>query len=79
MWLQLPISALSGINIGSRIPEGVCPWYDGNSLLGILNDMEPPERLLQYPVRLPITDKYNDMGVIIMGKLQSGLIKVGDK
>ena len=75
----LPISALSGINIGEEIPPGVCPWYDGKCLLTTLDEMEPPERLLNYHVRMPITDKYNDMGVIIMGKLQSGLIKVGDK
>ena len=75
----LPISALTGINIGEEIPPGVCPWYDGKCLLTTLDEMEPPERLLNYHVRMPITDRYNDMGVIIMGKLQSGLIKVGDK
>ena len=75
----LPISALSGINIGTEIPEGVCPWYDGKCLLTTLDELEPPERLLEYHVRMPITDKYNDMGVVIMGKVQAGLVKVGDK
>ena len=51
----------------------------GKSLLTTLDEMEPPERLLSWPVRLPIIDKYNDMGVCVMGKLQSGSIKKGDK
>lgn len=75
----LPISALSGINIGEDIPEGVCPWHEGKCLLTTLDEMEPPERLLEYHVRMPITDKYQEMGTMVMGKLQSGLIKVGDK
>ena len=41
--------------------------------------MEPPERLVNCPVRLPIVDKYNDMGAIVLGKLQAGVLKVGDK
>ena len=41
--------------------------------------MEPPERLLNCPARLPIVDKYNDMGTVVMGKLQAGILKKGDK
>lgn len=32
-------------------------------------------RLLDKPFRMPITDKYKDMGVIVMGKIQSGYVK----
>ena len=75
----LPISALTGINIGKPLDKSICPWYDGKPLLQTLNDMPPPEQLLQYPVRMPIVDKFADMGTIVLGKLQSGLIKKGAK
>ena len=75
----LPISALNGINVKETVTKDVCPWYDGASLLETLDLMPPPERLLEYPARLAIIDKFSDMGVIIMGKLQSGTITKGQK
>lgn len=30
------------------------------------------------PVRLPIVDRWKEMGTIIMGKIESGFIRVGD-
>jgi peptide chain release factor subunit 3 len=53
--------------------------FRGKSLLQTLDQMEPPERLLNCPARLPIVDKYNDMGTVVMGKLQAGVLKKGDK
>ena len=70
---------ITGINIGKPLDKSICPWYDGKPLLQVLNDMPPPEQLLQYPVRMPIVDKFADMGTIVLGKLQSGLIKKGAK
>ena len=31
------------------------------------------------PFRMPIIDKYKEMGTIVMGKSESGLVSVGDK
>ncbi len=44
-----------------------------------LNALPKIVRMLDHPLRLPITDKYRDMGTIVMGKLQSGVIKKGQK
>lgn len=48
----------------------ICPWYDDESLLITLDAMAPPERLMNVAARMPIVDKFNDMGILIMGKLQ---------
>ena len=34
----LPLSGLMGYNLKDRAPEGVCPWYTGNSLFEILGE-----------------------------------------
>ena len=31
------------------------------------------------PVRMPIIDKYKDMGTVVMGKIESGMIRLNDK
>jgi|SaaInlStandDraft_6_1057023.scaffolds.fasta_scaffold09064_2 peptide chain release factor subunit 3 len=75
----LPLSGLQGINLKTRIPEGLCPFYSGPSLLEILDQLEMPARLYDSPVRMPVVEKYSDMGSsIVMGKLESGVIKRGD-
>ena len=30
------------------------------------------------PLRMPIVDRWKDMGTIIMGKMESGFMRVGD-
>ena len=57
----------------------VCPWFTGPALLTVLENMKPPARLLEMDFRLPIADKYRDMGTIVMGKLESGVVGLGDQ
>lgn len=45
----------------------------------ILDATEPFERDVMAPFRMPIIDKYKEMGTIVMGKSESGLVTVGDK
>ena len=45
----------------------------------ILDATEPFERDPSAPFRMPIIDKYKEMGTIVMGKSESGLVAVGDK
>jgi len=75
----IPISGLAGINIKNRAPQGTCSWYPGPSLLEYLDEMKPPERLFDKPLRLPIMAKYKDRGMFITGKLESGTIKKGER
>eukprot|EP00299_Pterocystis_sp_00344_P010530 c4725_g1_i1.p1 GENE.c4725_g1_i1~~c4725_g1_i1.p1 ORF type:complete len:608 (+),score=168.00 c4725_g1_i1:32-1825(+) len=75
----IPISGLQGINIKDRNTPEQCPWYSGPSLLGYLDEMKPPERLYDRPLRLPISAKYKDRGVMVIGKLEAGTIKMGER
>jgi translation elongation factor EF-1alpha len=65
----IPISGLGGINLKDRIPAGVCSFYDGPSLIELLDTIKQPARYFEMPFRMPIHDKYRDMGTIILGKV----------
>src|SRR5258706_13834887 len=41
--------------------------------------MPPPNRKLNGPVMMPISEKYNDMGTVVVGKLESGRERKGDQ
>eukprot|EP00126_Sphaerothecum_destruens_P013501 Sdes_comp23112_c0_seq1m21427 len=76
----LPISGQTGSNLKDRLDPKVCNFYSGPSLLEYLDALPKFERMGQNdPLRIPIVDKYSDMGVVILGKLESGACKVGDK
>lgn len=74
----IPISALYGANVRDRATQQQCTWYDGGTLFETLDgiEMPPPDPLA--PVRMPIIDRYRDMGTMVMGKSERGLIRVGD-
>jgi len=74
----LPVAALYGHNIKERIPAEMCDWYDGPTLFETLDLIEPLDRNPLAPVRVPIVDKWRDMGTILMGKIESGFMRVGD-
>ncbi|WZZ80487.1 hypothetical protein YC2023_101059 [Brassica napus] len=74
----LPISGLiMGVNMDKRMDRNVCPWYSGPSFFEVLDSIEVPPRD-NGPFRMPIIDKFKDMGTIVMGKVESGSIKEGD-
>ncbi|CAO1630305.1 unnamed protein product [Parajaminaea phylloscopi] len=74
----IPVSAYSGQNLKDPVPKDVCPWYSGPSLLGFLDDLELGDRKISQPLKMPISEKYNDMGTVVVGKLEAGKIKKGD-
>ena len=56
-------------------------WYKGKSLLEALNNLTPPEKLLDKPLRLPVQDVYTitGIGTVPVGRVETGIIKPGDK
>jgi selenocysteine-specific translation elongation factor len=40
--------------------------------------MPPPNRKLNGPVMIPVSEKYNDMGTVVVGKVESGRVRKGD-
>ena len=73
----VPISGLTGANMQKKVSSDVCPWYEGKSFFETLDDLEPLPRDPKAPVRLPVMDKYNEAGAMVMGKIESGTCRTG--
>ncbi|KAI9377425.1 hypothetical protein POPTR_019G062500v4 [Populus trichocarpa] len=74
----LPISGLMGTNMKTRLDKAVCPWWNGPCLFEALDSIEVPPRDPNGPLRMPIIDKFKDMGTVVMGKVESGSVTEGD-
>ncbi|KAM0948550.1 putative protein-synthesizing GTPase [Dioscorea sansibarensis] len=74
----LPISGLVGTNMKTRVDKKTCGWWDGPCLFEVLDSIQVPLRDPKGPLRMPIIDKYKDMGTVVMGKVESGSIQEGD-
>ncbi|KAF4619553.1 hypothetical protein D9613_005234 [Agrocybe pediades] len=74
----IPVSAFTGVNLKDRIPKSVCTWFDGPSFLEHLDGMPMVDRKVNAPLMMPISEKYKDMGTVIVGKIESGHIRKGD-
>lgn len=73
--LFMPISAQRTLGVKDRVPKDLCPWYDGPSLLEYLQNMKMPERKINAPFMMPVSSKYRDMGTMVEGRIESGVIK----
>uniref|UniRef100_A0A3B3TXW3 G1 to S phase transition 1 n=1 Tax=Poecilia latipinna TaxID=48699 RepID=A0A3B3TXW3_9TELE len=68
----MPCSGLTGANL--KEATDMCPWYTGLPFIPHLDSLPNFNRSSDGPVRLPIVDKYKDMGTVVLGKLESGSI-----
>lgn len=75
----IPVSGLTGHNLKVKVPPATCPWYSDDSLLDTLEHIRIPDRLLSGSVKMPINEKHKEMGTMVMGKLESGVIQSNDK
>lgn len=73
----MPIAAQQTMGIKDRIPSGLAPWYDGPSLLEYLDNMTALERKTNAPFMMPISGKYRDLGTMVEGKIEAGVVKKG--
>ncbi|KAL4750840.1 hypothetical protein BDW72DRAFT_107764 [Aspergillus terricola var. indicus] len=71
----MPISAQQTLGVKDRVSKDVCPWYNGPSLIEFLTEMKMPERNLNAPFMMPISAKYRDMGTMVEGRIEAGVIK----
>ncbi|GAB2232289.1 hypothetical protein Droror1_Dr00011321 [Drosera rotundifolia] len=74
----LPISGLIGTNMKTRVDKKTCPWWNGPCLFEAMDVIEVPLRDPNGPFRMPIIDKFKDMGTVAMGKVESGSVREGD-
>ena len=86
----LPISGLSGDNVLNQVKADVCPWWqkcldagENNTtdatLIGCLDQLTIEGRSVEAPLRIPVLDRFYERGTMVMGKVESGRIKKGDK
>ncbi len=71
----MPLAAQSLLGIKDRIPKVICSWYDGPSLLEYLDNMAALERKVNAPFMMPINGKYRDMGTVVEGKIEAGVVQ----
>ncbi|XP_013381843.1 eukaryotic peptide chain release factor GTP-binding subunit ERF3A isoform X2 [Lingula anatina] len=73
----MPASGYTGAFLKEPADEKICPWYRGPTFIEYLDNMPNLDRSADGPVRLPIVDRYKDMGTVVLGKLESGTIAKG--
>ncbi|XP_014663209.1 PREDICTED: eukaryotic peptide chain release factor GTP-binding subunit ERF3A-like [Priapulus caudatus] len=73
----MPCSGLTGAFLKYPIDEQICSWYRGPCLIEYIDSLPSMSRQQEGPVRMPIVDRYRDMGTVVLGKLESGKIYKG--
>jgi len=73
----VPISGWVGDNMIERSTN--MPWYTGPCLLEALDNVSPPERPVEKPLRLPLQDVYKigGIGTVPVGRVETGVLKPG--
>lgn len=74
----MPCSGLTGANLREQIDETLCPWFKGPAFIPYINELPPLNRNITGPFMMPVVDRYNDRGTIVIGKVESGSCKKGD-
>ena len=75
----IPISAWKGDNVVKKSEN--MAWYTGPTLRQQLDLFKEPEKPTGLPLRIPLQDVYNitGIGVVPVGKVETGVMKVGEK
>uniref|UniRef100_A0A673N0B6 HBS1-like protein n=1 Tax=Sinocyclocheilus rhinocerous TaxID=307959 RepID=A0A673N0B6_9TELE len=78
----IPTSGLSGENLTTRSEVAdLTAWYTGPCLLEQIDAFKPPQRSVEKPFRLCVSDVFKDQGsgFCVTGKIEAGFIQTGDK
>jgi elongation factor 1-alpha len=75
----IPISGWVGDNMLEPSPK--MPWYKGMTLLDALDNVHPPKRPTEKPLRVPLQDVYkiSGIGTVPVGRVETGIMKPGMK
>merc|ERR1712032_334988 len=73
----IPISGWVGDNMLE--PSDNMKWYTGPTLIDSLDNLRPPKRPVDKPLRLPLQDVYKigGIGTVPVGRVETGVIKAG--
>jgi len=74
----IPISGWNGDNMIEKSSN--MPWYKGPTLLEALDQLDPPTRPVEKPLRLPLQDVYKigGIGTVPVGRVETGIMKPGE-
>ncbi|XP_055288812.1 HBS1-like protein isoform X2 [Moschus berezovskii] len=78
----IPTSGLSGENLITRSQSSeLTKWYKGLCLLEQIDSFKPPQRSIDKPFRLCVSDVFKDQGsgFCVTGKIEAGYIQTGDR
>uniref|UniRef100_A0A2K6FT82 HBS1-like protein n=1 Tax=Propithecus coquereli TaxID=379532 RepID=A0A2K6FT82_PROCO len=78
----IPTSGLSGDNLITRSQSSeLTKWYKGVCLLEQIDSFKPPQRSIDKPFRLCVSDVFKDQGsgFCVTGKIEAGYIQTGDR
>lgn len=75
----VPVSSLLGDNVYKKSAN--MPWYTGPTLIESMDMVNIPDKPTSLPLRLPLQDVYSikGIGVVPVGKVETGILKVGQK
>lgn len=73
----IPISGWVGDNMLETSKN--MPWYKGPHVLKALDNIKPPKRPVDKPLRLPLQDVYKigGIGTVPVGRVETGVLKPG--
>ncbi|KAJ7781566.1 P-loop containing nucleoside triphosphate hydrolase protein [Mycena metata] len=80
----IPIGAMLGVNLVACEGEDakqLLEWYQGPTLVDLLDKLEPPARDITAPARIPVSNifKGQGSGISVSGRLLSGVVQVGER
>mmetsp|Transcript_2784 Transcript_2784/g.3859 ORF Transcript_2784/g.3859 Transcript_2784/m.3859 type:complete len:615 (+) Transcript_2784:2-1846(+) len=86
----VPISGLNGCNVLNEVKPEKCSWWRGlytsgahntftPTLLATLDSLVISDRHPDGPLRIPVLDRYFERGCVVLGKVESGTVRVGDE
>jgi elongation factor 1 alpha-like protein len=82
----VPCGAAAGENLSVRRKDStLSSWYSGPTLVEVLDQLNPPVRQLDAPLRIPITNVFRagqtaiSSGIGVSGRLLTGVVSVGDR
>ncbi|VDC01160.1 unnamed protein product [Peniophora sp. CBMAI 1063] len=80
----VPVAAPTGVNLVTRDIKEAEPlkkWYDGPTLVDLLDKLQPPARDLSAPLRFPVSNVFKATGSSsgVTGRVLSGVVQVGER
>lgn len=80
----IPCAGMSGENLVERKSDILASWYTGPTIIQALDRLAIPERSLEAPLRLPLSNVFKGQtagpsGLGVSGRIESGVVQVGER